>query len=414
MGHTLTLVRLAGRRCRTSLSCSCSYFPQAAMAYSFDNRVRYVVRYLYDIDNNGVLDKNDFKCLAVRNTILEAKGEFPADRFAANCKVMEDLWNEIAALADFDKNGEVDVDEFKAAVQVNCVGKTYAQFPPMFKCFIENQFKSIDIDGDGTIGLNEYRQDVITRGAYGDVAEIDEAYNKLCSDADKAAGGLTLARFEELYALFIGCKEEGPHMYLFGPLRELGNPAYSHNNRVKYVVRYLYDIDNNGVLDTNDFRCLAVRNTIVESGGNFPADRFATNVKVMNDLWCEIALLADFDKNGEVDVDEFKQAVMKHCVGKSYAQFPEAFKAFIENQFKSVDVDGDGTVGLSEYRSDVITRCAFSDVAEIDDAYSKLVSDADKAAGGITLDRYKELYAEFIGNEKECPAMYLFGPLKEL
>jgi len=191
------------------------------MAYTHDNRVRYVVRYLYDIDNNGVLDKNDFKCLAVRNTILEAKGEFPADRFAANCKVMDDLWNEIALLADFDKNGEVDVDEFKAAVQVNCVNKSYAQFPPMFKAFIENQFKSVDIDGDGTIGLNEYRQDVITRGAYTDVAEIDNAYNKLVSDADKAAGGITLARYEELYAQFIGAKEEGPFMYLFGPLKEL-------------------------------------------------------------------------------------------------------------------------------------------------------------------------------------------------
>merc|ERR1711970_713363 len=192
------------------------------------------------------------------------------------------------------------------------------------------------------------------------------------------------------------------------------NMAYTHDNRVRYVVRYLYDIDNNGVLDKNDFKCLAVRNTILESKGEFPADRFAANAKVMDDLWNEIALLADFDKNGEVDVDEFKQAVMKHCVGKTYAQFPGAFKAFIENQFKSVDVDGDGHVGLTESRSDVITRSAYTDVAEIDEAYAKLVSDADKAAGGISLERYEELYAQFIGNESECPAMYLFGPLRVL
>merc|ERR1712180_92809 len=111
------------------------------MAYSHDNRIKYVVRYLYDIDNNGVLDKNDFKCLAVRNTIVETKGDFPAERFAANAKVMDDLWNEIAQLADFDKNGEVDVDEFKKAVHDNCLGKDYGSFPPAFKAFIENQFK---------------------------------------------------------------------------------------------------------------------------------------------------------------------------------------------------------------------------------------------------------------------------------
>jgi len=246
------------------------------------------------------------------------------------------------------------------------------------------------------------------------VAEIDEAYAKLVTDADKAAGGISLDRYKELYAQFIGSEAECPAMYLFGPMKEMEPSAYSHDNRVKYVVRYLYDIDNNGVLDKNDFKCLAVRNTIIESKGEFPTDRFSKNAKVMDDLWNEIAELADFDKNGEVDVDEFKQAVMKHCVGKSYAQFPGAFKAFIANQFKSVDVDGDGHVGLSEYRSDVITRSAYTDVAEIDEAYAKLVTDADKAAGGISLERYEELYAQFIGNESECPAMYLFGPLRVL
>ena len=112
------------------------------MAYSHENRVKYVVRYLYDIDNNGVLDKNDFKCLAVRNTIVETKGDFPAERFAQNAQIMDDLWNEIAILADFDKNGEVDADEFKKAVADNCVGKDFDSFPPAFKVFIENQFKA--------------------------------------------------------------------------------------------------------------------------------------------------------------------------------------------------------------------------------------------------------------------------------
>jgi len=191
------------------------------MAYSHDNRVKYVVRYLYDIDNNGVLDKNDFKCLAVRNTIVETKGDFPGERFAQNAKIMDDLWNEIAALADFDKNGEVDVDEFKKAVQDHCLGKDYASFPPAFKVFIENQFKAIDIDGDGTVGQTEYRQDVITRGAYTDIAEIDAAFNSLVTDADKAAGGITLDRYKALYAEFLGSKDETNAKFLFGPLKEL-------------------------------------------------------------------------------------------------------------------------------------------------------------------------------------------------
>ncbi len=39
----------------------------------------------------------------------------------------------------------------------------------------------------------------------------------------------------------------------------------------------------------------------------------------------------------------------------------------------------------------------------------------DKRKGGITLDRYQNLYAEFIGNPDEnCPACFLFGPLEKL
>ncbi|CAL4074049.1 unnamed protein product [Meganyctiphanes norvegica] len=191
--------------------------------------------------------------------------------------------------------------------------------------------------------------------------------------------------------------------------------ALSFENRIKYIVRYMYDIDNNGVLDQNDFDCLAVKNTIIECKGDFPKAAFENNQLIMRNLWNEIAELADFDKNGEVDVDEFKNAVITHCVGKPFADFPNAFKAFIENQFKSVDVDGDGLVGLNEYRQDVITRAAFSDIAVIDNAWNKLLSDTDRAAGGITLPRYQELFSNFIANKDEShPSCYLFGPLMKL
>lgn len=56
-----------------------------------------------DIDNNGYLDKNDFECLALRNTLIEGRGDFKADAYANNQKIMSNLWNEIAELADFNK-----------------------------------------------------------------------------------------------------------------------------------------------------------------------------------------------------------------------------------------------------------------------------------------------------------------------
>lgn len=38
----------------------------------------------------------------------------------------------------------------------------------------------------------------------------------------------------------------------------------------------------------------------------------------------------------------------------------------------------------------------------------------DNKKGGITLERYQELYAQFMGNENaKCPAIYLYGPIPE-
>jgi len=191
--------------------------------------------------------------------------------------------------------------------------------------------------------------------------------------------------------------------------------AYSWDNRVKFIVRYMYDIDNNGFLDKNDFECLAVRNTVIESKGEWDEAKFKKNQEIMKNLWNEIAELADFNKDGEVTTEEFKKAIKDHCVGKAYKDFPAAFKAFIDGFFRTVDVDGDGTVGINEYRTDCVQRMAYKTIAELDASYEKLLNDEDRKAGGITLPRYEELYAQFIGNPDESnSACHLFGPLPEL
>jgi len=188
--------------------------------------------------------------------------------------------------------------------------------------------------------------------------------------------------------------------------------AYSWDNRVAFVVRYMYDIDNNGFLDKNDFECLAVRNTVIETKGKWCENVYKKNQEIMANLWNEIAELADFNKDGEVSVEEFKKGIEMSCKGKNYADFPKAFKFFIDSSFRTIDVDGDGSVGLDEYRSDCVKRMAYKSIGELDAAYEKLLTDADKKAGGITLERYQELYAHFIGNPDEtCNGCYLFGPL---
>ncbi|XP_014102617.2 sarcoplasmic calcium-binding protein, alpha chain [Bactrocera oleae] len=188
--------------------------------------------------------------------------------------------------------------------------------------------------------------------------------------------------------------------------------SYSWDNRVDFVVRYMYDIDNNGYLDQNDFQCMAVRACVVEGKGDCSATRIAEYQKLMKNLWDEISEIADDDKDGKISNAEFKEAVRKTCVGKKYDEFPQAMRAFIEANFKILDINSDGIVGIEEYRYNCITRIAIDDVAPIDKAFDTLLNDDDRKRGGLSLDRYKELYAEFLGNiAEDHPAVNLFGPL---
>ena len=115
-----------------------------AKCYGWENRVKFIVKFMYDIDNNGryrlflsflfyffyhwgyirekddgselienylyfySLDKNDFECLAVRNTVIEGKGAWDEAKYKENSEIMAKLWNEIADLADFDKVRRID------------------------------------------------------------------------------------------------------------------------------------------------------------------------------------------------------------------------------------------------------------------------------------------------------------------
>ncbi|KAB7500274.1 Sarcoplasmic calcium-binding protein 1 [Armadillidium nasatum] len=117
-------------------------------------------------------------------------------------------------------DGRVTIDEFQEAILRTCAGKRYEEFPQAFKHFINSQFHLIDLNGDGLVGVDEYRLDCVQRAAFSNVQEIDDAYNNLLTDEDRKAGGINLARYQELYAQFISNPDEKANaVYLFGPLQ---------------------------------------------------------------------------------------------------------------------------------------------------------------------------------------------------
>jgi len=193
--------------------------------------------------------------------------------------------------------------------------------------------------------------------------------------------------------------------------------ANSWRNRLKFVIKFMYDINADGSLSNDDFESLAIKNTLVERKGKWDIAEFAKNKQAMADAWNEMAELADSDKNGKVTVDEFKRAFAHNTMDKAYPDFPKAFTFFIEGLFSVADLDFDGAIGIEEFRLDCVNRNAFAyrTVDDLDKAYEKLLNEEDKKRGGITLKRYQFLYSQFVGNPDENdPAMNLFGPLASL
>lgn len=108
-------------------------------------------------------------------------------------------------------------------------------------------------------------------------------------------------------------------------------------------------------------------------------------------------------------------------------------KAFIEANYKMIDINGDGVINKQEFCYNCITRIAVDNVQVVYDAFDSLLNvsyytfwfgndqlllsiyyfkDDDRRRGGLTLSRYQELYAQYLGNlDEKQPGVYLFGPL---
>ena len=68
--------------------------------------------------------------------------------------------------------------------------------------------------GDGSIGLEEFRLDCVSRMAYPTIEFLDNSFKAIAE-----GGTLTLARYQELYAEFMSNPDEGcVACNLFGPL----------------------------------------------------------------------------------------------------------------------------------------------------------------------------------------------------
>jgi len=160
------------------------------------------------------MNKNDFDCLAVKFTLMEGRGEWNEKSFTRYSMIMSDLWDQISEIADLNKDGAVTVEEFQTSLKNVCQGKDYDDLPSSFKQWIVAMFNTIDTDGDGYIGIEEFRYDCVNRQAVSDLKELDKAFTRISEN-----GGVTRTRYQQLFAQFLGDTDpQSDGCFLFGPL----------------------------------------------------------------------------------------------------------------------------------------------------------------------------------------------------
>lgn len=176
------------------------------MASEFQRRKIGNVFHAMDVDHNDFLEEDDFRALVDRWNGLRGyqPGSPEGDRID---RIMMGWWAALVANADQNRDGKVSLDELMILVD---------QLPgarDQVVATAEAMFGAIDADGDGGIGLDEYKQmvQVWTQA----VAGTDEIFPLLDANGD---GQISWEEFSDLWCGFwIDDDESDPSKWVFGP-----------------------------------------------------------------------------------------------------------------------------------------------------------------------------------------------------
>jgi Ca2+-binding EF-hand superfamily protein len=167
----------------------------------------------FDFDDDGDIDRSDFEASAERTS-----DEFghPADSPARQrlLALSLGLWDHLASVADVDRDGAIDLQEYKNAFAAGLL-ETEASFDQGYRPFLDAIMAVADADGNGFL---DAQQHVRWTGALMRLPEADarEVHRRLDTDGDGLISTADLLQAIRDY--YFDDDPDGVGSWLLGPL----------------------------------------------------------------------------------------------------------------------------------------------------------------------------------------------------
>ncbi len=168
---------------------------------------------ILDADGNGVLEKEDNVAYAKRGAEIRGLGE-DSPAYQTALEYSNARWEKLQAVADKNADGVVSLDEYLHFVETDLQRAKEKGELSTIKEEWAGVFDMLDIDGSGEITLEEYRIGMQMIGVEKSI-DIEENFKRLDIDGDGVVSRAeAMQRIAEFY---FGDDPDAPGNYLFGP-----------------------------------------------------------------------------------------------------------------------------------------------------------------------------------------------------
>ncbi|KAK4008663.1 calexcitin-2 [Daphnia magna] len=175
-------------------------------------------------------------------------------------------------------------------------------------------------------------------------------------------------------------------------------------NKLIYVFKAFFDVDNSGAIDQQDF-CLAAERICRVHGWTVNEGKGAEVLQRLLDVW-EALKRADSNSDGSVDQNEWCTMWETYAKGGNDSQeWQDKYRDFY---FSIMDTSGEGTIELDE----------FAAVNKRDDVSDKDCSEAFKLLSKnnssiVNSSTFAQLWKEFFtSDDPSAPGNFIYGKLK--